>query len=187
LDVGAVLGHGAEVVVLATGARPVRPSWADGSVVDATDVLCGRARPAGRVLVVDELGTQHATSAAELLALRGCAVTTVTAAMVAAQHLSATLDLPGWRRRASALGIVERTDLVVQECADGRVVLLHHPTGRSSTETFDVVVHCGPAAPDDRLWHGLSGAADVHRVGDCLAARDAHAATTEGHRVGSRI
>lgn len=187
LDADGVRAHAADVVVLATGALPAPPAWADGRVVDATDVLSGRARPAGRVLVVDELGTQHATSTAELLAQRGCIVTTITAAMVAAQHLSTTLDLPGWRRRASDLGIVERTDLVVGGCLDGMVTLLHHPTGVSRTQAFDAVVHCATPVPDERLWRELSGDADVHRVGDCLAARDAHAATTEGHRVGSTI
>lgn len=187
LDAGGVLAHGADVVVLATGARPARPRWADGCVVDATDVLRGRVRPEGRVLVVDELGTQHTASTAELLARRGCVVTTITAAMVAAQHLSATLDVPGWRRRASDLGIVERTDLVVEGCVDGVVTLLHHPTGVSTTQAFDAVVHCATPVPDERLWLELSGDADVRRVGDCLAARDAHAATTEGHRVGLTI
>ena len=38
--------------------------------------------------------------------------------------------------------------------------------------------------PDDALWHELAGADfPVHRVGDCLAPRRAHAAVIEGHRV----
>lgn len=187
LDAEGVRADDAAVVVLATGSLPTRPEWADDSVVDVSDVLSGRARPSGRVLVVDELGTSHATSVAELLAQRGCAVTTITAAMVAAQHLSATLDLPGWRRRAHVLGVVERTDLVVQGCAAGVITLLHHPTGTSRIEVFDAVVRCGPARPDDVLWRELRGGPGLHRIGDCLAARDAHAATTEGHLLGLTI
>jgi hypothetical protein len=43
-------------------------------VVDVADVLAGRVSPTGSVLVHDELGRPAATSVAELLAARGCAV-----------------------------------------------------------------------------------------------------------------
>lgn len=156
-------------------------------MVDVRDVLAGRAQPCGRVLVVDEVGGHHAVSVAELLAGRGCAVTTVTAGMVAAQDLATTLDLEGWHRRAHALGVVQRTDRVVQSCSAGTVVLLHHPTGSVTVERYDAVVHCGHPAPCDALWHALAGTPEVHRIGDCLAPRQAHAATVEGHRVGLTV
>jgi 2,4-dienoyl-CoA reductase (NADPH2) len=39
-------------------------------------------------------------------------------------------------------------------------------------------------APEDQLWHELQGAPfDVHRAGDCVTPRRAHAAVIEGHRV----
>ncbi|HLH45955.1 MAG TPA: mycofactocin system FadH/OYE family oxidoreductase 2, partial [Acidimicrobiales bacterium] len=63
-----------DAVVVATGAVPARPPWApagDARVVDVVDVLSGRATPAGRVVVFDELGFHHATSVAEVLADRG--------------------------------------------------------------------------------------------------------------------
>ncbi len=38
--------------------------------------------------------------------------------------------------------------------------------------------------PEDDLWRALDGAPfEVHRIGDCLAPRRAHAAVIEGHRV----
>jgi 2,4-dienoyl-CoA reductase (NADPH2) len=38
--------------------------------------------------------------------------------------------------------------------------------------------------PDDDLFHALDGAPfEVHRIGDCLAPRRAHAAVIEGDRV----
>ncbi len=61
-------------------------------MADVADVLAGVVAPSGRVLVVDELGGPHATSTAELLAARGCAVEVVTGALVAAQRLGPTLD-----------------------------------------------------------------------------------------------
>ena len=67
-------------------------------------------------------------------------------------------------------------DLVLQ--------LQHHPTGTDQTRHCDWVVCSVHQRPDDDLWHALAGAPfEVHRIGDCLAPRRAHAAVIEGHRV----
>jgi 2,4-dienoyl-CoA reductase (NADPH2) len=183
---------GADVVVLATGARPCRPWWAGDSdrVVDVRDVLEGRAAPSGRVLVVDELGFHQATSVAELLADRGCQVEIATNGMVVGQDLGITLDLETWNVRAHARGIRQATDLVplgVQGDPDGNglvVNLQHHPTGQDHDRVCDWVVCVVHQEPEDDLWQGLAGSPfPVHRIGDCLAPRRAHSAIVEGHRV----
>ncbi len=99
-----------DAVIVATGARPARPWWAGDNprVVDVRDVLEGRADPAGRVVVVDELGFHQATSTAELLADRGCQVDIVTNGMVVAQDLGITLDMETWNVKAHAKGIGQR-------------------------------------------------------------------------------
>ncbi|WP_233496111.1 mycofactocin system FadH/OYE family oxidoreductase 2 [Geodermatophilus sp. TF02-6] len=182
-----------DVVVLATGARAVRPAWAGecDRVVDVRDVLTGRTSPAGEVLVVDDLGTAAATATAELLAGRGCAVEVTTAAMAVGQDLGLTLDRPGWEGRAARLGIRRSPDRLVTSVAPGArptVRLLHHPTGAAEERTVDWVVVAAPAAPDDELWHALHGSGlEVHRVGDCLAPRRAGAATLDGERVGAAV
>ena len=180
-----------DVVILATGARPNRPWWAGGldRVVDVRDVLEGRASPAGQVVVVDELGFHQATSVAELLADRGCAVEIVTPGMVVGQDLGITLDLETWNVKAHERGIRQTTDVVPMGAAatdDGRVTLTlqHHPTGGELTRTVDWVVCAVHQRPENELWHALRDAPfPVHRVGDCLAPRRAHAAVVEGHRV----
>ena len=64
------------------------------------------------------------------------------------------------------------------------VRLLHHPTGTELDRVVDWVVAAVPAEPADELWHALAGSGvEVHRIGDCLAPRRAHAATVEGERV----
>ena len=90
-------------------------------MVDVRDVLEGRAEPAGRVVVVDDLGFHQATSVAELLADRGCEVEIVTAGMVVGQDLGITLDMETFNVRAHAKGIRQATDLVVigAAAADG--------------------------------------------------------------------
>jgi 2,4-dienoyl-CoA reductase (NADPH2) len=184
-----------DAVVLATGARPQPPPWAGGHprVVDVRDVLEGRAQPGGDVVVIDDLGFHQATSTAELLADRGCAVEIITAGMVVGQDLGITLDMETFNVRAHAKGIRQSTDLVVMAAADNgsggvTLTLLHHPTGRQAERRCDWVVCAVHQAADDTLWHELAGAAfPVDRVGDCLAPRRAHAAVVEGHRAGVAV
>jgi mycofactocin system FadH/OYE family oxidoreductase 2 len=185
VDAALVAREAPDVVVLATGARPVAPAWADGSVVDVRDVLRGAVRPRGRVLVYDELGFHQAPAAAELLAARGCHVEIMTPAMVVAQDLGTTLDMELFHRRAHAAGIVLTTDRVVTGAADGRVDVLHHPTGATEHRDVERVVAVVPPEPDDALWTALrDGPRPVHRIGDCLAPRRVPSAIVEGHRVG---
>jgi len=197
-DAASVLALNPDVVVVATGAEPGRPYWAPPEaehVVDCRHVLDGTAAPAGTVVVVDELGFHHATSVAELLADRGCAVTVVTPGMVVGQDLGVTLDMEHWNVKAAAKGIVQRTDLVPMgwtpagdgEGDGGTLTLLHHPTGVNEEVACDWVVLAVPAAPVEWLYHQLVGKVAVHRIGDCVAPRRAHAAVVEGQRVGAAL
>jgi 2,4-dienoyl-CoA reductase (NADPH2) len=180
-------------VILATGAVAQRPWWAADdltNVADVRDVLTGTAAPTGDVVVIDELGFHHATSVAELLADRGCAVEVVTPGMVVGQDLGITLDMEGWWMRANAKAIVQSTDLVPMGFDGTTLTLLHHPTGQNHTRTADWVVLAVPAAPDETLYRTLRDAGwgpdRLERVGDCVAPRRAHAAVVEGQRAGSR-
>jgi 2,4-dienoyl-CoA reductase-like NADH-dependent reductase (Old Yellow Enzyme family)/thioredoxin reductase len=198
VDAGFLRAERPDAVVLATGAVPVQPAWAHGHprVVDVRQVADGSARPEGTVVVLDELGFHQATSVAELLADRGCTVEVITSALMVGQDLGLTLDLELWTRKAHAQGVRQRTDVVVLDAAGqpGRLelTLLHHPTGTSPGLACDWVVCAVPPRPADELWHALSGAGqgapfEVHRVGDCLAPRRAHAAVIEGEQVGAAV
>lgn len=180
-----------DAVVLATGAKPQAPYWAGGlaRVVDVRDVLEGRANPEGEVVVLDDLGFHQATSVAELLADRGCSVRMSTSGMVVGQDLGVTLDMETFNVRAHAKGIRQHTDEVVLGASeeDGRVVLqvLTHTTGVTAEVRCDWVVCATHQAPEDELWQQLKDAPfPVHRAGDCVTPRRAHAAVIEGHRAG---
>jgi mycofactocin system FadH/OYE family oxidoreductase 2 len=208
VTVGFLLAEAPDAVVLATGSSPARPAWAPDhpQVADVREAIDGTVSPSGTVMIVDELGFHPATSAAELLARQGCDVEVITSAMVVGQDLGLTLDLETWNVQARALGIRQRTDVVVlaARAADGpggaRVAdgapgagglvleLLHHPTGTAQRLDCDWVVCAIPPRPRDALWHELAGAPfEVHRVGDCLAPRRAHAAVIDGERVGAAL
>jgi hypothetical protein len=95
--------------------------------------------------------------------------------------------------KAHVKGIRQRTDVVVLNARDhpgGGLVLelQHHPTGTDQRLECDWAACAIPAEPEDTLWRALSGAPfEVHRVGDCLAPRRAHAAVIEGERVGAAL
>jgi 2,4-dienoyl-CoA reductase (NADPH2) len=190
-----LLDEAPDAVVLATGARPARPWWSHDHprVADIREFIDGTHAPSGTVVVVDELGFHQATSAAELLADRGCDVEVITSGMVVGQDLGITLDIETWNVKAHAKGIRQRTDVVVLDAhdgADGRLVLelQHHPTGTARQLACDWAACAIPTQPDDALWQALGTAPfEVHRVGDCLAPRRAHAAVIEGERAGAAL
>lgn len=180
-----------DTVVVATGSRPSKPYWVPGDadwIVDVRDVLEGTAEPTGNVVVLDEIGFHHATSVAELLADRGCQVEVITPGMVVGQDLGVTLDMENWWIRAMSKGIVQTT-----ECApmsvDGRTFeLQHHPTGTMVSREPDWIVLAVPGTPAEQLYLDLLAAGvDVHRAGDAVAPRRAHAAVVDGERVGASI
>ncbi|MBI1844506.1 MAG: FAD-dependent oxidoreductase, partial [Actinobacteria bacterium] len=199
VDAAFVASRRPDVVIVATGAEPERPWWAPVDVslprvADVREVLEGSASPSGRVIIVDELGFHQATSVAELLADRGCSVEVITSGMVVGQDLGVTLDMEGWCTRAAAKGIGRLTDLVVTGIEDAKLNVMHHPTGRNELREADWVVLAVPQAPVEGLYLELAEASrqpgtpfTVHRVGDCVAPRRAHAAVVEGQRVGASL
>jgi len=183
-------------VIVAMGAEPSRPWWVPGdasNVADVREVIDGSApnggpQPGESVVVIDEIGFHHATSAAELLADRGCTVEIVTNGMVVGQDLGITLDMENWWMRAHTKGIVQSTDLVPMGLADGELTLLHHPTGVNQTRRPDWVVLAVPPNPVEWLYNDLKTAGvSVERIGDCLAPRRAHAAVVDGERAGASL
>jgi len=186
-----VARRGADRVVVATGAVAARPWWAPADaewIVDLRDVLDGSAHPTGSVVVLDEIGFHHATSVAELLADRGCAVEVISPGMVVGQDLGITLDLENWWIRAESKGIVQTTECVPMTVEGHTLHLQHHPTGAMVEREADWIVLAVPANPAEALYLELSARGiAVDRVGDCVAPRRAHAAVIEGERVGAAL
>jgi 2,4-dienoyl-CoA reductase (NADPH2) len=111
--------------------------------------------------------------------------------MVVGQDLGITLDMEHWLTRAAAKGIDQQVELVPMawDGEAGQLVTQHHPTGAERRLDADWVVLAVPAAPAEGLYHELAGRDDVevHRAGDCVAPRRAHAAVVEGERIGAAL
>lgn len=164
--------------LLATGSRPgPRPYDVEGGeVVEAADVLAGRARlPLGPVLVHDPVGDATGTAIAELLAAQGRSTLIVTQDQVVGTQLALTGDL------ADANGRLRRADVTLVRRAalravhDGAAVVEDVLTGEQRKLECAAVVHCGHRLPDTSLEGGV-------RAGDCVAPRTVHEAVLEGRR-----
>ena len=164
------------------GRRPTRPTSCD-----VRDVLDRRRRARRRRRAsIDEIGFHHATSVAELLADRGCAVEVVTPGMVVGQDLGITLDMESWWMRADGQGHRADRPTSCRWASTGTTLHAAAPPDRRRCQTArpDWVVLAVPASPVEWLYHDLQGGRRrrVERVGDCVAPRRAHAAVVEGER-----
>jgi 2,4-dienoyl-CoA reductase-like NADH-dependent reductase (Old Yellow Enzyme family) len=181
----------AEVVIVATGARPHRPSLppAEGCLVlDGWTALRQPDAVPGPVLVADWGGGSAGLDVAEVLALAGREVTLAVAA-------PAIGDTVHQYARTAYLGRLEQLG----------VTLLHHrgldPTGnrlalRSIWTHRREPLPAGIAAvviahgrePEDALLRDLAGAGlDVLAAGDCRGPRSAEEAVLEGSAAGRGV
>jgi mycofactocin system FadH/OYE family oxidoreductase 2 len=188
----AVVAAGADVIVLATGARPRPPEGplARAGVVAVREVLAGRLPGTGRVVVVDRQGGLAAIDAARLAAGRGRPVTLVTDDPFASAQLGATGELAPWYRAAAALGIELRPLTVVLAAEPGGLRLRHRFGPAETWLETDCVVLAEHELPEDALYRDLRALApdlEVRRAGDCLAPRRVLHAVLEGGRVGREV
>ncbi|MCS6882679.1 MAG: mycofactocin system FadH/OYE family oxidoreductase 2 [Oscillochloridaceae bacterium] len=191
-DAEMVLAGQPDAVVIATGSTPDRNAFpgADGpEVADVTDILAGRVRAGRRVMIIDRLGFHEATSVAEYLAEQGCQVEIVTPTLYVGQDLGITLDLENWYRRARRLNIVCTPNVSVLNAANGVVTAVHNYSGQLITfAPVDTIVLAVQRRADAGLYFALKGRVpELHRIGDALAPRRAHAAIIEGERVGRAL
>ena len=117
-DGASVEQAGADTVIVATGAAPARagfqraqplvdrlPGIDEPTATSIHDVLAGRAQPAGRVLLLDDLGDWRGIGTAMFLQEAGCQVTLATSAAAVAMGLfHSAADGPSRQRFARAGG-----------------------------------------------------------------------------------
>ena len=204
-----VLEYGAELVVIATGARwsgdglngithgPI--PGADASlphVLTPEQVMLEGKRPPGRrVAVVDCEGYFTGAGMAELLRGEGHEVTLVTPFEQAVHVCDQTLEGPRLRRHLHELGVdLARNVTVTAIGSDGL-----DGTGEFAEPwrlEADAVALVTQRVSDDALWRALADDAEaleregiqgLFRVGDCVTPRLIADAIFDGHRLGREI
>ena len=181
----------AEIVVLATGARPFVPDWArrrslmrsrscfnharEPAVLDSWMAIANPAAVAGPALVADWGGGWDGLDAAEALAGHGLEVTLACAA-----------PCPG-----GTLHQYQR-NLYLARFDERGIAILHHTevTGAGLRHLFSArtgplpqvatIVYAQGREPEDELWAALEGVPGRVRAGDVLGPRSAEEATLEG-------
>lgn len=190
-----------DVVVLATGAtsrtdvslaRPRhRTTGLDTAVVVDATAAMGWTDPVEHVVVVDDMGTQSATSVAELFADRGSHVVVVTRHAEVGSTLGPTLEQRPTQLRLAALGVRVLPFSYLESATPTHVTVAGLTTSTTVRERADLVVVDGVRVPNsalaDELGRGDLAAIPVVVVGDALRPRDLAAAMADGELAALRI
>jgi len=201
VDAAGVAAIGADVVVVATGARPARagfqralptvdrlPGVDADSVVAIHDVLDGTAQVGRRALVVDDLGDWRGIGTALALAEAGHDVTIVTSAGIIAGGLAHSAADGPLRRRYAEAGGKTRTGTVIESWSDGRARLRSLLGGTTDDVEADTLVLAETAISETTLADELRDAGiDVELIGDAVAPRRASLAFYEARELGRRL
>jgi len=208
LDAEAVLTYGAEIVVVATGARWRRDGMngptqstipgADLDFVHTPEQVsaAGGAIDGEHVLVYDTDGYFTAVGMVEMLLAAGKRVTVVTPFANFASFMFFTGEAYRVNRELRAQGVSFITSHVLSEITDdglrGQSVWAPDPVGWEA----DAVVLVTQREPRDALYHELradperlqqEGIEALYRIGDCLAPRTIAENVFDGHRLAREI
>lgn len=176
-------------VIIATGATAYRPDIEgidEAHVVDAQEVLEGRANIGGRVVIADWRCDWTGLGLAEKLAKDGCAVRLVSTGHVAGEMIPRYMrDL--WLGEMHKLGVemipMARLFGVDEDCVYFQHIASSEPV---ICEDVDTVVLAQGSRPVTVLEDSLQGwSGTLHVIGDALAARTAEEAVLEGLEAGA--
>ncbi len=179
---------GADAVVVATGAVPRAlpcPGMDSRNVVQAVDVISGKARVGGEVVVIG--GRLLGMEVADLLAEKGKKVSIVTLHKLGEDGRPVeAATYRALRDRLVARGVFIYPDSPAWEIRDNGVYV-NHNRELLFLKADTVVIAIG-ARPENRLSQELEGIVPrVYSIGDCVEARDAMEAIREGAEVGRLI
>jgi 2,4-dienoyl-CoA reductase-like NADH-dependent reductase (Old Yellow Enzyme family)/thioredoxin reductase len=189
-DAAVVLREKPDVVVIATGARPLRPVLPgfDPLGVSAWDVLLGKEVPGRRVLVIDEQYEQEGPSVAEYLLDRNHAVHMVTSERTIGSFLGATTGPPVFQRLFKK-GVQLHCNLEVLRLEQGRAIARNVWSDHEEIlEPFDAFVYAYGGEAVCGLEMELEGKVRrVELIGDCFAPRSLQHAILEGHTLAREL
>jgi 2,4-dienoyl-CoA reductase-like NADH-dependent reductase (Old Yellow Enzyme family)/thioredoxin reductase len=191
VDVALLRASAPDVVVVAAGARPYRPTlelMGEPALLDAWQVLGGATLPSGRVVVADWRGDWVGIGVARMLAARGHSVTLCVNGYAAGeglqQYVRDALLAALQRERITVVALVRLFGL-----DDDTVYLQHVLTDEAIllAPVSGVVLACGHESSTE-LFATLAGEDfAVVGVGDCLAPRTVEEAVLEGLVVASAL
>ena len=189
----ALIDHEApDTVILATGAKPHMPphfhAEDDAHVTDAWAVLRGQVNPGASVVIADWRSDWIGLGLAEMLAAAGSRVRLAVNGTHAGELLQSYVR-DSMVSRCHKLG-VEITPYARLFGADSDTVYLQHSASDEPIimEETDTLILAQGHEPETTLAEALADhPAEIHLIGDCLAARTAEEAVFEGLKVAATL
>ena len=182
----AVAEENPEAVVVATGSTSQVPQLTGLDrlpVVQAVDVLAGKAQVGQRVVVIgaERVGCE----VANYLAHKGKEVTMTRRGERIATHLNpiASREI---RDRLKDGGVQVLTAVKYEEVT-GEGLVVTDPTGQRHTLEADTLVLAVGSRPNSGLASELHSRYDSKAAGDCLSPRNLWESLTEGYRAGLEV
>jgi 2,4-dienoyl-CoA reductase-like NADH-dependent reductase (Old Yellow Enzyme family) len=179
-----------DAVILATGSLPYAAPMegAAAHVIQAVDLLSGKAKSGARAVVYDWHGEWLGSGIAERLAGEGVHVRLAVNAMCAAANIQTYVrfEIIARLHRAG----VEVIPWLRLYGADGNTVYFTHTPSREAVimEDVDTLVLATPNMPNDTLSSALAAdSIEHHLIGDCLTPRTAEEAVYEGLKAGMLV
>lgn len=175
-----------DVVIVATGAKPYTPRFENlgaMQVLNAWDLLGDEPKVGKTVLIADWKCDWIGMGIAEQLASRGHVVKLAVNGLHAGETLqSYTRDTMA--ARLHGLGVEVIPYLRLYGCDDDTVYMQHIVSGLAvEFPNIDTLVLSQGHVPDDALAKQIGELAQVHLIGDALAARTAEEAVFDGLKV----
>lgn len=173
-----------DALILATGSKPVETPVEgrdSGNVIEACDLLAGRARPGARVVVADWRCDWIGIGIAVLLQRAGHHVRLAVNGIAAGQNLQQYVR-DHWAGRLHEAGIEVIPYARLFGIDDDSAYFLHGASGQPIImEGVDSVILCSGRAPDAALEQELGGCGlPFITIGDCTIARSAEEAIYDG-------
>jgi mycofactocin system FadH/OYE family oxidoreductase 2 len=191
VDVGTVEEANPDAVIVATGGTPARatfPGADQPSVVQARDVLSGKAQAGRRVILVATDRGMEGLTTADFLSDRGSEVEVlIPNAFMGFPIEPITLILLLMRLDAKGVALTPGCDVKAVE--GNKVVVASAFTGRERViEGIDTVVVARGSKADDGLYKRLKGKVrELYAAGQCVAPRKLLDSTLDGLRVGRMV
>jgi len=179
--------HSPDVVVLATGSKPVYPQI-DGTdnalVISIDNVLNGHSRTEGKTVVVG--GGPTGCEIAYHLSEKGHQVTIVEMLSKLGSRLE-SMTKKMLLRKLKDNNVTFRTNSKVIRIEQNGVIIAEKEGGEITIPADQVVFSIGNR-PEDTLFDQIKSMGyEIHRIGDCLEPRSAKAAIYEGAVLGRAI
>ncbi|MEX1133898.1 MAG: FAD-dependent oxidoreductase, partial [Acidimicrobiia bacterium] len=204
-----ILNYGAEIVLIATGARwvndglngwtqrPIPGLSTDTRTLTPEEVMSG-ADPGEKVLIYDTDGYFVGPSIAEYLARAGASVTFVTPFGDIGPQLDLTLEGPRMRQTLSDLRVRAFTQHVLTGVSadTGHLLPLSPFANESPDVDFDSIVFATQRLSNDSVYRSLKhdtvrlrehGVSDLHLIGDAYAPQHLVDTIFHAHRLSREI